>query len=468
MHNSAAHPFGRNGWVAAAPVICLILAMMPRSMSVVAPLFMLAALVAGNCGLIANPVSIQAPAEPLGWIRPPGELAFWSLALLALWALMSAAWSPVPAAGAPKALYLGLLVALLYAAVRLPLAVDDGVRDSAARVFVTTMCLLGILLAVEVATGEVVNRWILTHFEFLRPNTPKHIHVADGVVVGRTEAELNRRIALLSVLFWPAITMANFWLASERQRMRVSDAAAIGTASNGVSDLLRRPLLMAGGIGAILAIAASGHQSSQTALVVGIVVFALARLMPRVAILAVGTAWLTATLLIVPLALVAYKSGLHESPWLFHSARHRIVIWHETAKLVPNAPLLGIGADATPAVTRNLEAASPAQQSREFAISTGRHAHNFFLQIWFELGGVGAALMLVTGLLTLAAIWMLPAAVRAMATAHFAAMATLLASSYGVWQMWLQATLAASAFVMILGLSYYHAPSPDHAPGRWR
>ncbi|CAN0493047.1 unnamed protein product, partial [Phaeothamnion confervicola] len=189
--------------------------------------------------------------------------------------------------------------------------------------------------------------------------------------------------------------------------------------------VVQRPLLIAGGAGAFVAIAASGHQSSQAALVAGVVVFLLVRSAPRVALLATAAAWVAATLFIVPLALSAYSTGLYESPWLFHSARHRVVIWHETARHVPNAPLLGVGADATPAINRNLEAAGAPQQHGEFTVTTGRHAHNFYLQIWYELGGIGAAIMFATGLLTLAAIWMLPSGVRPMAVARVAAMAML-------------------------------------------
>ena len=48
--------------------------------------------------------------------------------------------------------------------------------------------------------------------------------------------------------------------------------------------------------------------------------------------------WITATLLVVPIATYSYERGeLHFASWLPHTARQRIILWGYTAEQVPKA-----------------------------------------------------------------------------------------------------------------------------------
>src|SRR5262249_7442412 len=64
-----------------------------------------------------------------------------------------------------------------------------------------------------------------------------------------------------------------------------------------------------------------------------------------------------------------------------------------TAEQVLDKPWLGIGADSTPAL--KAERTTPPEQPEGFVIkrTTGQHAHNLFLQTWYELGVFGVILV---------------------------------------------------------------------------
>ncbi len=83
----------------------------------------------------------------------------------------------------------------------------------------------------------------------------------------------------------------------------------------------------------------------------------------------------------------------------------------------------------------------------------GVHPHNASLQIWLELGGLGA---LLTAILVIA-LWRIigaltdPAA-RAGATAMLLSALTVANLSFGIWQTWWMATLTAAAVLWTVAL----------------
>ena len=74
-----------------------------------------------------------------------------------------------------------------------------------------------------------------------------------------------------------------------------------------------------------------------------------------------------------------------------------------------------------------------------FVWGKGPHAHNGFLQAWYELGAVGAGLLLAAGLGVLWSIARLPAAAQPYVLAQFAAYLVIAAFAWGIWQSWLMA-----------------------------
>jgi O-antigen ligase len=116
------------------------------------------------------------------------------------------------------------------------------------------------------------------------------------------------------------------------------------------------------------------------------------------------------------------------------SARIRIKVWNEIAHLVAKAPFLGVGADMTheiqPAMLEIPNAAAPVLIGAGIA-----HPHNVYLQVWYELGFVGAALMTAFGLLVLHQIRGMGAA-RPYGYALFTTAAAAISFSYNLWQIW--------------------------------
>ena len=70
---------------------------------------------------------------------------------------------------------------------------------------------------------------------------------------------------------------------------------------------------------------------------------------------------------------------------------------------------------------------------------TGPHSHNEFLQTWYELGAVGAILLLAAGCAVILSIGRLSPAVQPFMLAQFAGFFVMAAFSWGMWQSWLMA-----------------------------
>ncbi len=79
----------------------------------------------------------------------------------------------------------------------------------------------------------------------------------------------------------------------------------------------------------------------------------------------------------------------------------------------------------------------------------GRHSHNHYLQIWYELGAVGAALFLLAGLVLLQKMRSMAQGIRPYAYASFVAACSIAAFGWGLWQTWLLAGYSLSAIFLI-------------------
>jgi O-antigen ligase len=145
--------------------------------------------------------------------------------------------------------------------------------------------------------------------------------------------------------------------------------------------------------------------------------------------------------LIVPIAIVAYDKGGTTSHWLKHSAQHRVEIWHFAAQRILERPLLGYGFNASRYVP-NGDAVSAFLPPGQSLIPL--HPHDAFLQIWLELGAVGA-LIVAAGLVSiLGALGRWPAASTRFIFPGYAAGLVVAALAFGIWQSWWMATIAFS------------------------
>jgi O-antigen ligase len=127
----------------------------------------------------------------------------------------------------------------------------------------------------------------------------------------------------------------------------------------------------------------------------------------------------------------------------------RVAQWDEIARLVPKAPLMGVGADMTYTIRPPLQA--PPAEGPWMANVPIPHPHNIYLQVWYELGFIGAALLTTFGLLLLRTIRQLPGPQRPFAYATFAVAAVQIGFSYSVWQIWFMCLFSFGLAMFVLG-----------------
>ena len=136
------------------------------------------------------------------------------------------------------------------------------------------------------------------------------------------------------------------------------------------------------------------------------------------------------------------------------------------------APVFGIGAYMTYVMGPELteESMIPLDPTDHQERKLSRHAHNAYLQTWFELGAVGALLLLWAGLSILGRISRLPSSVVPYGLAAFSTAAALLGSAYGIWQTWYIALFGLATILFALGAETYtvgalaEAKNIDRAP----
>ncbi len=201
---------------------------------------------------------------------------------------------------------------------------------------------------------------------------------------------------------------------------------------------------------------ASASGTAKLALIVMVVVFPVAFVLPRFA----GWTGLLATLGVLAGALfsgslgrLALSQRFHETLKDAHSA-DRVDIWLSFESVARQNWLFGQGFGAS----LNLQNAPVARfiEPERVLLLGASHPHNAFLQLWVELGVVGilfaAALttLFFTTVLHKAQPWLRPYWIT-----WFAAAAGVAAVSHGAWQAWWMAALAASA----VGLLAARSPS---------
>lgn len=203
---------------------------------------------------------------------------------------------------------------------------------------------------------------------------------------------------------------------------------------------------------AVLALLAATALSAQFAMLasaaafaVGLVAFGIGLFAPRLAILAATSAlalWMLTAPLLTPLVL-SQPSFVEMLPT---SWAHRAAIWTHVVGLIEEQPWFGYGLDAGQAHIAAFDARVMIDGMSMDALPV--HPHSASLQVWFELGAVGA--LLATALIAYGG-WRLANALQHNRHAAAAAAAALCGFglianvSYSVWQEWWLATILVAA-----------------------
>ncbi len=270
-------------------------------------------------------------------------------------------------------------------------------------------------MTAEAASGQAIKIWAFNTVglgpQDLAP--ARYYTWANGVLVDVHSDDLTRNIVPEPLLLWPALMAAS--VIADRA-WRVAVIAMLVVLS-------------------ILAVFLATSETTKLALLAGLLAFAVARYAEPLARYALATAWAVACLGVVPAAYLARHFELQNAPWLQLTAQLRITIWNELAQKVPDAPWFGVGANMTYESTPVMHEA-PAAVASWAGHSTIPHPHNAFLQTWYELGLVGAVLLMLVGFFMLRDVGRLDPRARPFALAIFATTAVQIAFSYSIWQIW--------------------------------
>jgi O-antigen ligase len=192
------------------------------------------------------------------------------------------------------------------------------------------------------------------------------------------------------------------------------------------------------------AVTLSDSGAAKLGLMVAALVFWIARRLPRptlklAAVAAVATVGLAPVLggiadRLIPTSAHARLADNH--------SRDRVDNWLSFGAAVREQPLLGAGFGASPRMGE-MTVATQVPAERRTLLAVG-HPHNAALQVWTELGSVGAVLGLAVLLLVLRSQRDTPAKKLAQRLALFAAVAAVGLVGHGAWQGWWSAAIGAA------------------------
>lgn len=260
--------------------------------------------------------------------------------------------------------------------------------------------------------------------------TVKYPILQNGSVVFVNLVVFNQHAIALCLFIWPALTI---WTQS-------SSAKSFTILS-----------LFAVFAAVAIAVFFSVNESAKLALFTGSIIFLIALYSTKLSAVLIGSVWIAVTLLVLPATDFAYRAELHKSGWIQPSGQERIKIWKATNDLYWRQPIFGAGVRA--AQKRSMErrktidayvASSKDLRPRHYL---AHHAHNSFLQIWYELGLVGAILFSAAGLLILNALRGSNAQLQPHGHALAISVITVMGFSYGFWQTWYQAIVLLAVIV---------------------
>jgi O-antigen ligase len=360
--------------------------------------------------LLAAALSVAIGDGAAAFRRLSGRgAAFGALAFLAAWGGISSIWSVKP----DWSLAMALRMALTFAAsaVLVGRALD---ADVAERRKIAIGLIVGTASTLAFVAAEVWSE--RTALNFLRS------------IVGEEPAPVvvfNRFATALSILVWPG------FFAVLRYGARWPAWALLALAAAVTAVLPSTTAMLAFAAGGLTTFAA--HRAPSP--------------VRRLAAVAVVGA-----VLVAPLAAgVATTAVSWAAPSIKPSAVHRLVIWEFAADRIADRPILGWGLDTVRVLP---------DADREIAFETKEgvwlrqrlplHTHNAALQIWVELGLVGAIGLVGLVLGVLGAIATVGDRFgHAISLGTFVAAVTVALASYGIWQFWWLANLGIAAALTI-------------------
>ena len=386
--------------------------------------------------LVTPGLLLLSPAAPVAWCLasrrrlPQHRPSAVTLALVFAGAYLSlnASWSLSPAtAHIALAMFFMFIVALYFTSNAL-LDIDADVLRALAIGLCAGFVIGGAVMFFEIFSLQWIRRTVMSLAPGLRPK-PRDMLLNGQWVVFLESYLINRNITAMIFLFWPTL-FAIFLVAPRAHRQR---------------------WWLAGLVPVVAAILGSKHATSKLAFLGAAATFAACHYWPAATRRAVAWGWVATIMLVVPVATLAYQSKLYLSPWLPHSAQHRIVIWGYTSSLIAASPILGSGINTARALNDPDGLDTPLAPGSDFRLTTNLHSHNGYLQTWYEAGAVGALILLGIGLLVLSNLARAATELQPYLYATFVTCALIGGSSFSLWQPWFMASFGFAAGFSMLG-----------------
>ena len=324
-----------------------------------------------------------------------------AVAVLAAWMAASAMW----AIDAPAALRTGtgkaamLIIVLVVAA--MAMRIGDRDRQWLGGCLIAGFAVMVVFLAAE----SLSEGWLM------RAVAPSKLRGAAW-----NDALISRGLVIMALMLWPAL------IALRRHGVWPAVAAALAAA-------------VVAWLGA--------HHATRFALIAGLVALILVFRFGRPAVLAIGALGVVCILIAPALTYGPLSPDIGDNPlWPFKSsAIHRLYIWQFVSERIWERPLLGWGIG----MSRYIPGGGG--ETPVGGTLIGLHPHSALLQVWLELGVIGAvaAAAMVAGLTWRLARLDADRFTTAAATAAFAAAFAVASIGFGVWQSWWMATLGVLA-----------------------
>ena len=349
--------------------------------------------------------------------------------LVTAYTVFSALWAANAGAAIGKGALLFFATLVSFAAIAALAEVDVARLHRPTLAFAVGAFLGGLVILFELLTDAALARAFGNLIAWFKAGD------AQQALVGARASKLNQNVAIVMFNLWAGL-LALQMLKERRRRAVASFLFALAIAV---------PVLL------------SYHQASQLALLLSVLVFLLARLWPKAVVRTLAAVWCLGFALVLPLSFAAYQSDLHLASWMPNSFKARVIIWEYTAERTLERPWVGIGARSTRAIR---QAEDLAEKPDGFVLSrnTGIHAHNLFLQSWYELGLVGVILIAFAGAMIALRISLLPLEAVPFAAGTFTTFLAIASVAWGMWQTWLICAVGLMAVYLRLSVEARRKP----------
>jgi O-antigen ligase len=352
----------------------------------------------------------------------------------AVYLAISNLWTGDPRATAVSVLILALLLLGVHLAARALEVLPAEPLEHLSRAMLVAFILVLVFLLAEELTDHAIKRALFRPFRSVRMKDGAIAFDPLEGVVKLSAASVKWNLPALDFLLWPMLLVCALQVGWRQARwLQVVIAAATFTVTM-LSD----------------------HKTSQVALMFALPAFAAAWWFPDRVRQALMALWIAAFLAAIPLAHGLFDARWHLGGRVGPTLAARIVLWNVTAKEFEKSPILGVGAAATKRLDNEREAASPAPTPPGFTypLRTGPHAHDVFLQSWYELGAVGTLIFLVFGLTVMGATASAPRDTQPYLLAAAATVLVTSAASFGLFEPWFMGAYGMCALAISVAVAY--------------